>query len=67
MASGLLVSWLGELLIAKGVITRDEAAAVVLAAEGSASSNPTVTTPGATAIIREIGQRWEKAAGVEKG
>jgi hypothetical protein len=62
MASGLLVSWLGELLIMKGVITRDEAAAVVQAAEGSASANPNVSTPGAAEIIREIGQRWDATA-----
>lgn len=61
LASGLMVSRLGELLIAKGVITQDEAAAVVQAAEGSASTNLTAHSTGAVLAIQEIGRRWEAA------
>lgn len=61
LASGLMVSWLGELLIAKGVITQDEAAAVVRAAEESAAANLTASSPGAVLAIQEIGRRWETA------
>ncbi|MDN3571586.1 hypothetical protein [Methylobacterium longum] len=62
LGSGLVVSWLGELLIAKGVITWDEAAAVILAAEGSASVNLTASSSGALMAIHEIGRRWEAAS-----
>jgi hypothetical protein len=53
----VLVSWLGELLIAKSVITRDEAAAVVQAAGGSASVNVTTYSSGALLAAEEIGPR----------
>lgn len=65
LASGLMVSWLGELLSAKGVITQDEAAAVIHAAEESAAVNLTASSPGAILAIQGIGRRWE-AAGARK-
>ncbi|MGW8788851.1 hypothetical protein [Heyndrickxia sporothermodurans] len=65
LASGLMVTSLGELLIAKGVITKDEAAAVVQAAERSASVNLTAHSTGAVLAIQEIGRRWEAAGSRE--
>ncbi|MCJ2067989.1 hypothetical protein MKK75_04055 [Methylobacterium sp. J-030] len=65
MASGMLVSQLGELMITKGLITHKEAAAVVQAAQGGASVHPTVSTAGAILVLHEIGQSWE-AAGTRK-
>ncbi|MCJ2052824.1 hypothetical protein [Methylobacterium sp. J-070] len=65
MASGMQVSWPGELLITKGLITREDAAGVVQAAKDDVLVHPTVSTSGAILMIHEIGQSW-KAAGARK-
>ena len=61
MASVMTVTWLGELMITKGLITSDEAAAVVQAAVRGASFHPTISTAGAILAIQEVGDRWEAA------
>ncbi|MFB0488365.1 hypothetical protein ABIE45_000951 [Methylobacterium sp. OAE515] len=58
MASGMVVSGLGELMITKGLMTHKEAAALIKAAQGGATVHPTVATPGAFLVMHEIGQLW---------
>jgi len=58
MGSALLVEWLGELLAAKGVVTRDELGAVVVSAEANASTIRSVTSQGAISVMREIAEQW---------
>lgn len=61
MGSGLMVAWLGELLIAKSVVTREEMATVAQCAEESALTTRTVNAGGAAVVIQEIAKRWEAA------
>ena len=63
MASVMMVSCLGEILITKGLITSDEAASVVQSAQGGASVHSTISTPGAALAIQEVGDQWESASG----
>lgn len=61
VAGLLLAERLGELMVRKGVLTKDEAAAVVAAARADATAQPTISGQNAGKIIDAVGEAWAKA------
>ena len=61
IAGSLLAERLGELLLRKGIITKDEAATVVAAARADATAQPTISGQNAGRLIDAVGEAWAKA------